>query len=104
MTKFLDRAIEPPGGGRAASGGSFYHISFRSGSRSRGSCAVSAHDYIAREGEYDSAERDPAIYTESDHLPAWADGDARAFWDAADLYERQRPPVHQRGLCLACGF
>ena len=33
MTKFLDRTIEPPGGGRAASGDSFYHVSFRSGSR-----------------------------------------------------------------------
>ncbi|MGB7217928.1 MAG: MobA/MobL family protein [Vicinamibacterales bacterium] len=88
MTKFLDRTIAPPGGGRAASGGSFYHVSFRSGSRSRGSCAASAHDYIAREGEYEGAERDLAIYTESNHLPAWADGDARAFWDAADLYER----------------
>jgi hypothetical protein len=67
---------------------------------------VSAHDYITREGEYgperahesgglddDGAsssheQRDPAIFTESGNLPAWAESDARAFWDAADLYER----------------
>ena len=70
-----------------------------------GSCALSSHDYITREGEYGSqgsldydgsdqdeeartVERDPALYTESDHLPAWAEGAARAFWDAADLNER----------------
>ena len=57
MTKWLDRTIAPPGGGRAASGGSFYHVSFRSGSRAMGSCALSAHDYITREGEY-GPERD----------------------------------------------
>ena len=66
---------------------------------------MSSHDYITREGEYVSegsseydgfdqdgeartVERDPALYTESDHLPTWAEDDARAFWDAADLYER----------------
>lgn len=105
MTKWLDRTIAPPGSGRAASGGSFYHVSFRSGSRAKGSCALSAHDYITREGEYGpertvehngseqdgevgTLEREPAIYTESGHLPAWAEGDVRAFWDAADVYER----------------
>jgi MobA/MobL family protein len=104
MTIFLDRVIDQGGGGKAASGG-FFHVSFRSGSRAMGSCALSSHDYITREGEYGSegsleyggvdqdaeariVERDPALYIESDHLPTWAEGDARAFWDAADLYER----------------
>ena len=103
MPKWREDGRVPPGGGRAASSGSFYHVSFRSGSRASGSCAVSAHDYITREGEYGperdresggpdderaTRDRDPALYTESAHLPAWAEGDARAFWDAADLYER----------------
>ena len=77
-----------PGGGRASGGGRFYHVSFRSGSRGTGSCARSSHDYITREGEYGNGDRDPAIYTESDHMPPWASGQPREYWDAADLYER----------------
>ena len=30
----------------------------------------------------------PLVYTESDHLPSWAEDDPREYWDAADLYER----------------
>lgn len=74
-------------GGRAADGGSF-HFSFRSGSRATGACAVSAYDYIAREGRFDDPELDRAVYVESGNMPAWAAGDAREYWDAADLYER----------------
>ena len=78
-----------PDGGRAAgTGGGCYHLSVRSGSRASGSCASASHDYITRSGEYDDPERDALTYTESDHLPAWAQDDARAYWDAADLYER----------------
>ena len=33
-------------------------------------------------------DRDPAIYTESDHMPAWAKDDPHEYWDAADLFER----------------
>ena len=74
-----------PGGGRASSGGSFYHASFRSGSRASGACAGSSYDYIAREGEYDGPELDEAVYVESGNMPSWADDDPHAFWDAADL-------------------
>ena len=35
-----------------------------------------------------TTERDPAVYTESDHMPSWAQDDPREYWDAADLYER----------------
>src|SRR4051812_23276 len=35
-----------------------------------------------------SADRDAAIYVESDHMPEWAENDAREYWHAADLYER----------------
>jgi hypothetical protein len=75
------------GGGTAARGGQF-HVSFRSGSRGNGACARSSHDYITREGQYESGDRDPAIYTESDHMPSWAAERPREYWDAADLYER----------------
>jgi hypothetical protein len=73
-------------GGRAADGGSF-HLSFRSGARATGACAVSAYDYIAREGRFDDPELDRALYVESGNMPSWA-SDAREYWDAADLYER----------------
>lgn len=77
-----------PGGGRAPGTGGCYHLSFRSGSRASGACAGAAHDYITRSNEYDDPERDAAVYTESDHMPAWAEDDPREYWDAADLYER----------------
>ena len=77
-----------PGGGKASSGGSSFHVSFRSGSRGMGSRAGASHDYITREGEYADGDRDPAIYTESDHMPTRAEDDPHAYWDAADLFER----------------
>jgi MobA/MobL family protein len=85
---WFDDKSPAPGGGRASSGGRFYHMSFRSGSRGNGACARASHDYITREGEYADGDRDSAIYTESDQMPSWAEDDARNYWDAADLYER----------------
>lgn len=85
---WLDGRSPAPGGGNAASGGSFYHVSFRSGSRASGASARSAHNYITREAEYGEGDRDPAIHTESDHMPAWAEGRPGDYWEAADLYER----------------
>src|SRR5262245_59859802 len=76
-----------PGGGRGSGGGSF-HFSVRSGSRSGGSCAGAAYDYVTREGEYDDPDRDAASYTESENMPGWAQENPREFWDAADLHER----------------
>ena len=84
----VDSDRDIPGGGHARAGGGCYHLSFRSGSRSRGACARAAHDYITRREEYDGLDRDEAIYTESGHMPAWAEDDARIYWDSADLYER----------------
>jgi hypothetical protein len=86
MMEWLDRQSPVPGGGGAARGGSFYHLSVRSGSRASGACAHASYEYISREGEY--VDRDPATYTESDHMPAWAADDPSEYWDAADLYER----------------
>jgi len=86
-----------PNGGRAPKGGGCYHLSFRSGSRAHGSCARSAHDYITRSDEYDDPDRDPAIYTESDHMPDWARDNDRDYWDAADLYERVNGRLYVSG-------
>jgi hypothetical protein len=77
-----------PGGGRASGGGGAIHLSFRSGSRAGGASAAAAFDYVTRSGKYDHEDRDPAIYTESGHMPPWAEVEPRDYWDAADLYER----------------
>jgi hypothetical protein len=79
---------EMPRGGRARGSGGLIHVSFRSGSRASGASGAAAFDYITRHGEYGTPDRDPAIYDESDHMPSWAEEDPRAYWDAADLYER----------------
>lgn len=86
--EWFDRNADVPGGGRARGSGGCYHLSFRSGSRAGGSCARSAHAYITRTDEYDDAERDEAVYIESDRMPSWTEGDAAAYWDGADVYER----------------
>ena len=80
--------LRAPSGGRAGSGGSFYHLSFRSGSRVGGASARAAFDYISRRDEYADRDLDEALYTESGHMPSWAADDPERFWDAADLYER----------------
>jgi hypothetical protein len=85
---WFDRESPEPGGGRASNGGRFYHFSVRSGSRATGACASASYEYITREGEYAGGDRDPAIHTESDHMPTWAEDDPHAYWDAADLCER----------------
>ena len=84
----FDKDRDVPGGGHARSSGGCYHLSFRSGSRSRGSCARATHAYITRSEEYDGPDRDEAVYTESGHMPSWAEDDASLYWDGADLYER----------------
>ena len=86
--EWFERNDSVPGGGRARGNGGCYHLSFRSGSRASGSCASAAHDYITRSEAYDDPERDAAIYTESGHMPSWAEDEAREYWDGADLYER----------------
>jgi len=86
--EMFDPTRELRGGGHARDGSGSYHLSFRSGSRGRGSCASAACDYITRANEYDDPHRDPAVYTESDHMPSWAQDDPHEYWDAADLFER----------------
>lgn len=86
--EWFEQSAPVPSGGRGSGGGGCYHLSFRSGSRGGGACAGAAHAYITRTDEYDDADRDAAIYTESANMPAWAEDDSAAYWDAADLYER----------------
>ena len=93
----LELDLKAPGGGHARGSGGFYHLSFRSGSRGSGACAGSAHDYVTREGEYAGPDRDPVVYTESGHMPEWAEDDARAYWEAADLYERANGRLYVGG-------
>lgn len=64
------------------------YLSIRSGSRARAANAARAFDYISRAGRYDDSDRDPALYTESGHMPSWAEANPRTYWDAADLFER----------------
>ena len=80
--------VGPRGGGQAPDGGSYFHLSFRSGSRATGACALSAYHYIAREAEFARPGLDRAVYVESGNMPSWAEEDPREYWDAADLYER----------------
>jgi hypothetical protein len=77
-------------------GRSFFHLSFRSGSRRNGACAVASHDYITR--EHPRPPQDPALYARSEHLPDWADRDARRFWDGVDLYERTDARLFVRAI------
>jgi MobA/MobL family protein len=84
----FDRDRDVPGGGHPRASGGCYHLSFRSGSRGRGSCARAAHAYITRKDEYGGGDRDEAIYTESGHMPSWAEDNASVYWDSADVYER----------------
>ena len=86
-----------PGGGKP--GGAIYHLTVRTGSRSKGNSARASAAYIERAEEY-SLEPDAAaelVYTESGHMPEWADAEAGgvAYWDAADLYERNNGRLYK---------
>jgi hypothetical protein len=82
--------LKPSVGGGAAGrgGGGFYHLSFRSGSRAGGASAHATYEYATREGEYGDRDLDPAVYTESDNMPSWAQEDPAEYWAAADDFER----------------
>ena len=80
-------------------GGAIYHMKVRTGSRGGGQSARACAAYIEREEEY-SREADKAaevVYTESGHMPEWANAEAGAlaYWDAADLYERSNGRLYK---------
>ena len=56
-------------------------------SRASGQSACAKNEYIEREGRYaaDSEERE---HVEHGHMPAWAQDDPHAYWQAADAHER----------------
>ena len=63
------------------------HVRCSSGSRSGGQSGAAKVDYVLRGGKYEPG-RDDLVASGSGNLPAWAEGDARALFAAADVYER----------------
>ncbi len=64
-----------------------YHLKVGFGSRAGGQSAAAKSDYIERDGRYER-DRDELEHRESGHMPAWAEDDPRAYWQAADAHER----------------
>ena len=97
----VDLGGRPRRGGRGAGGGSgkrgaIYHIHVRTGTRAKDNSARAAAAYIQRDAEYArGAQEDEAAYTESGHMPAWAEEEAAAYWQAADQYERQNGRLYK---------
>ena len=73
---------------RSLSSGAIYHLSVRTSSRAKGHSARAAAAYIQRAAEYGREQGAELVYTESGHMPSWAEAEPTAYWDAADLYER----------------
>ena len=83
---------------RARGGGGFYHLSFRSGSRAGGASARGGVRLRHARGRVRRpAIAIAAIYTESDHMPSWAEDDpARVLGCGRPLRARERPALRQR--------
>ena len=68
-----------------------YHLKVGFGSRAGGQSASAKNDYIERDGRYaaDGEEREEEReHVEHGHMPAWAEDDPHAYWQAADEHER----------------
>ena len=68
-----------------------YHLKVGFGSRAGGQSARAKNEYIEREGRYaaDGEEREEEReHVEHGHMPAWAQDDPHAYWQAADAHER----------------
>jgi hypothetical protein len=63
-----------------------YHLTVSHGSRSSGQSAVAKLAYVSRVERY--AQRAGLQHVESANLPAWANDDASAFWQAVDEHSR----------------
>ena len=70
-----------------SSGGAIFHLHARNGSRAKAQSARAAAAYIQRTAEY-GRDQDELVYTESGHMPRWAEGEPTAYWAAADRHER----------------
>ena len=64
-----------------------FHCAVSHGSRKDGQSAAAKVDYIMRTGKY---SRDPGelLGACAGHLPSWAGGNPRVFFEAVDKYER----------------
>ena len=64
-----------------------YHLKVGFGSRACGQSARAKNEYIEREGRY-AADGEEREHVEHGHMPAWAQDDPHAYWQAADAHER----------------
>ena len=64
-----------------------YHLKVGFGSRAGGQSASAKDEYIEREGRY-AADGEEREHVEHGHMPAWAQDDPHAYWQAADAHER----------------
>ena len=64
-----------------------YHLKAGFGSRAGGQSARAKNEYIEREGRY-AADGEEREHVEHGHMPAWAQDDPHAYWQAADAHER----------------
>ena len=64
-----------------------YHLKVGFGSRAGGQSARAKNEYIEREGRY-AEDREEREHVEHGHMPAWAQDDPHAYWQAADAHER----------------
>ena len=64
-----------------------YHLKVGFGSRASGQSARAKNEYIEREGRYEK-DLEELEHTEHGHMPAWAQDDPHAYWQAADEHER----------------
>ena len=64
-----------------------YHLKVGFGSRAGGQSARAKSEYVEREGRY-AADGEEREHVEHGHMPAWAQDDPHAYWQAADAHER----------------
>jgi hypothetical protein len=67
-----------------------FHYSIKSGKK--GSAGQHSR-YINRDGYYE--DRDDLVATGHGNMPAWAEGDPKAFWRAGDRHERANGAVYR---------
>ena len=72
-----------------------YHLDVKTGTRGGGQSASAKYDYLGREGRY-SQDADELEHRESGNMPAWAEDDPRAYWEAADEHERSNGRLYQQ--------
>ena len=65
-----------------------FMVKVRSGSRAGGQSAAAKVRYITRQGKYATKGEEDLEITVTGNMPAWADGDALRYFQAADEHER----------------